>query len=117
MNKRLTVIFFFSVFQILCNEFFSQEKPLIISKGPVSQEKPMATLYMYRYDRTLCKQWNYDIQFHGMDVYTLKKNSALEYKFINEGRLKVTVKNWINSWESTVWLNIEAGKTYYIKMK
>ncbi len=103
MNKKAFILFFISIFQLIT--FFG-----------FSQKKENAKLYIYRNDRAFCKQWNYDVQFHDMNVYTIKKNTALEYQFINEGKLKVTVKNWINSWTSTVWLNIEAGKNYYLKV-
>lgn len=103
MSNKVFIFFLFFIFQFTANSVYSQKKP-------------MATLYIYRGERAICKQWNYDVQFYDMNVYTIKKNTALEYKFINEGKLKITIKNWLNSWASTVWLNIEAGKTCYIKI-
>jgi len=85
-----------------------------------AQKKEPAVLCFYRSDKMICNKLNFDIQLNKVNVFTLKPafklNSALEYQMYSEGRLNVTVKNWMNGWESTIALNIESGQTYYIKI-
>lgn len=85
-----------------------------------AQKKDPALIRFYRSDKLLCNSYNFDIEMNGRMIYTmkpgLKKGGAFEYQMYSEGVLNVKVKNWMNSWQSSTVLNIEAGKTYYVKI-
>lgn len=85
-----------------------------------SQKKEPAYLRFYRNGKMLCNSFNFNIQLNKIDVHTLKpaisKIQALEYQMFSEGRINVSVSNWMNDWNSTTVLNVEAGKTYYVKI-
>lgn len=82
----------------------------------VAQKAEPAYVYIYRTNKVMCNPYTFDIQFKGVDIYSMKKNTALEYQFFHEGKLKIEAKNWMNSWSSTLWLNIESGKKYFVKL-
>lgn len=82
----------------------------------LAQKTTPAHVYLYRTNKVMCNPYTFDVQFKGVDIYSMKKNTALEYQFFSEGKLKIEVKNWMNSWSSTMWLNIESGKKYYVKI-
>jgi hypothetical protein len=86
--------------------------PLTIS----AQSKDPAYVCIYRSNKFLCNPYEFDLQFRGVDIYSMRKNTAIEYMFVNEGKLKIEVKNWSPSWNATLWLNIESGKRYYVKV-
>lgn len=86
--------------------------PITIS----AQSKEPAYVCIYRSNKFLCNAYEFDLQFRGVDIYSMRKNTAIEYQFQNEGKLKIEVKNWSPSWSTTLWLNIESGKRYYVKI-
>jgi hypothetical protein len=85
-----------------------------------AERKEPARLCFYRSEKMLCNSLNFDLQLNNINVYTLKpaikKNASLEYLMYSEGRLNITVKNWMNDWTSNTALQIVSGKTYYIKI-
>lgn len=98
---------------LLCLPFLSGAQTSIQNKKP-------AHLCFYRSDKMLCNKLNFDLQLNKIDIFTLKptlkKNSALEYFMYSEGRLNITVRNWMNDWVSNIALNVVPGETYYIKI-
>ncbi len=64
----------------------------------------------------VCNAYEFDVQFKGKDIYSMRKNTAIDYSIESTGKLKVEVKNWAPSWYALTWLKIEQGKKYYIKI-
>ena len=44
------------------------------------------------------------------------RTGTFEYYLLSEGLITVKVTNWENSWNASTVLNVENGKTYYIKV-
>lgn len=89
----------------------------LISYG---QKSEPARICFFRTDKMICNSLNFDIQINKRDIYTIKstikKNVALEYLVSSEGRLYITIKNWMNDWTASTVLDVSHGKTYYVKI-
>lgn len=81
-----------------------------------SQTHEPAHIYLYRTSKMVCNAYEFDVQFKGRDIYSMRKNTAIDYSIESTGKLKVEIKNWAPSWYALTWLKIEQGKKYYIKI-
>jgi hypothetical protein len=93
---------------------------LVFTNVVQAQKKEPAILRFYRSDKLLCNSYNFDLEMNNRYIYTMKpgikKGGAFEYTMVSEGTVNINVKNWMNSWHSSTVLNVESGKTYYIKI-
>ncbi len=86
----------------------------------LAQVKQPALLRFYRNSKLLCNSQSYNVEINKRSIYelrpALKKIQALEYQMYSEGKVNITVSNWINDGSSSAVFNVEAGKTYYVQI-